>query len=115
MIAVMEFCTECQIFDGVEFNATTVRARFNRNVVRIGLEFANRRVERIEYDFVRRVVIVIQTEIVYFEKCLAVTESPRDNRLKVHAVHCDVAPAERNIYGIAAHGKVCGVRPSSHL
>ena len=110
VVAVMDFCAECQVLDGVEFHSAAVRARFDDNPVWIRLELANGRVERVQQDLVRRVVRVVDIQIVYFEERFACPESPSDNRLEMHAVHRDVASAEWNLRGIATQGKVGRVR-----
>ena len=61
VIAVMDLCTKRQILDGVKFNATALCTRFNNDSVGVSLEIANRRVECIEQDLVRRVIRIVET------------------------------------------------------
>ena len=105
VIAIMDFCAERQILDGVKFNATTVSACLNDNLVRICLEFADSRVERVEQYFMRCVVGIVETQIVYLKESLAVAKTPCDNWLDMHTVHGDVAPAKGNICRVAAKCK----------
>ena len=57
----MQFCSKRQVLDGIEFGSAAIRARLDFDFIRIGLEIANCRVERIQQNFVGGVVCVINT------------------------------------------------------